>query len=72
MKTAAPMAALPPLAADVAELDGEVEPGARIVAAAVPELPIVCGLAGPGLLADSSVKCWDAHDRSTGWSGSTI
>ena len=61
-KTAAAIAAWPPAAADAAVTDGELEPGVRIVAAVAPELPIVRGLAGPGLLADSIVKRWDDHD----------
>jgi transposase len=61
-RTAEAIAALPPSAAETAETGDDVETGARIVAAAAPELPIVRGLAGPGLLADSIVKRWDDHD----------
>lgn len=61
-KTAEAVAALPPTAAEVVETGDEVESGARIVSANAPELPIVRGLAGPGLLADSIVKRWDDHD----------
>ena len=51
-----------PVAAAGGEVEAETELGVRILAASAPELPIVCGLAGPGLLADSIVKRWDDHD----------
>lgn len=38
------------------------ESAAPIFVARTPELPIVRGLGGPGLLADSIVKRWDDHD----------
>jgi hypothetical protein len=56
--TSEAIAASPLVAADA----DEAQPGTRIIAAAAPELPIVRGLAGPGLLADSIVKRWDDHD----------
>src|SRR5688572_28384171 len=59
-KTSEAFAAVSPTAAEPAE--DEVEPGSCIVSASAPELPIVRGLAGPGLLADSIVKRWDDHD----------
>jgi transposase len=61
-KTEMAVASLPPTAAERTEDDAEVGTGARIVSVAAPELPIVRGLAGPGLLADSVVKRWDDHD----------
>jgi transposase len=63
-KTEEARACLQPAAAepvDTAVAD-DADTRAYIVAVGAPELPIVRGLAGPGLLADSIVKRWDDHD----------
>jgi transposase len=62
-KTAEAVAALQPAEAEEELAAAETtEPKVRIAVASAPELPILRGLAGPGLLADSIVKRWDDHD----------
>jgi transposase len=61
-KTEAARTSLRPVAAAASELSEGEAADVCIVTASAPELPIVRGLAGPGLLADSIVKRWDDHD----------